>query len=95
MYVGVYVFVVHADFGEITLWVGVLLVACNSFTRPAQWLGLLSPIFVAFLLINVSGIPLLEKAADEKWGGEKDYQVYKQTVPVLIPFIGRRGNAKF
>lgn len=85
----------RTDFGEITLWVGVLLVASSSFTRPAQWCGVLSPVFVAFLLINVSGIPLLEKAADEKWGEEKDYQQYKQHVPVLIPVIGRRGNAKF
>ncbi len=49
-----------------------------------QWVTLISPVFVIFLLTKVSGIPMLEKAADERWGGQDDYEVYKKNTPVLI-----------
>merc|ERR1711976_1007554 len=74
-------------FGEICLWIGVLVCASSSFTRPAHWLGVVSPVFVAFLLIFVSGIPLLEKSANEKFRDDPAYQAYKARVPVLIPFV--------
>ena len=49
-----------------------------------QWATLISPVFVAFLLIKVSGIPMLEDKADERWGGQDDYEDYKRRTPVLI-----------
>jgi hypothetical protein len=83
------------DFGEITLWFGIFLSASSGYSRINQWLSICSPLFVAFLLIYISGIPLLEKLADEKYKDNKEYKLYKQSVPVLIPFIGRAGNSKF
>ena len=71
-------------FGEIVLWTGVLLIAVPVL-QGWQWLALLSPVFVALLLIKGSGIPLLEKKADRKWGGEPEYETYKKNTPVLIP----------
>ena len=50
-----------------------------------QWIALISPIFVTLLLTRVSGVPMLEKRADEKWGGQEDYEAYKKNTPVLIP----------
>ena len=50
-----------------------------------RWLTLISPVFVTLLLTRVSGIPLLEKRADAKWGGQEDYLTYKKKTPVLIP----------
>jgi steroid 5-alpha reductase family enzyme len=50
-----------------------------------QWIALISPIFVTLLLTRVSGIPLLEKKADQKWGGQENYEEYKKNTPVLIP----------
>lgn len=55
----------------------------------------LSPIFVGLLLIFVSGIPLLEQKADKKFGDNDEYKIYKATTPVLIPLIGRKGDAMF
>lgn len=69
--------------GEIVLWIGIAIISCPVF-RGWQWLGLISPIFVFFLLVFVSGIPLLEKRADEKWGGQDAYETYKQKTPLLI-----------
>lgn len=83
------------DFGEIVLWFGIFIVASSGFQRSNNWISLFSPFFVALLLIYVSGIPLLEKLANEKYKDNKEYKLYKEKVPVLIPFIGRRGDAKF
>ena len=71
-------------FGEIVLWAGVAIVALPVL-HGWQWATLISPVFVAFLLIKVSGIPMLEEKADQRWGGQDDYEDYKRRVPVLIP----------
>jgi steroid 5-alpha reductase family enzyme len=76
-------------FGEIVLWAGVALLAAPTF-RGAQWAALLSPVFVAVLLLRISGVPILEKQADERWGGRPDYERYKAETPVLIPRPPRR-----
>ncbi len=79
------------------LWTGIAIVACNAryFNMWHIICSLLSPLFVATLLINVSGVNLLEAASDKKWGEDLKYRAYKKTTPVLIPFIGRKGNAAF
>jgi steroid 5-alpha reductase family enzyme len=71
-------------FGEIVLWVGVAIIALPVL-RGWQWVTLISPVFVALLITRISGVPLLEKRADEKWGGQEDYEAYKERTPVLIP----------
>jgi steroid 5-alpha reductase family enzyme len=76
-------------FGEIVLWIGVMIIALPVL-QGWQWVALISPVFVTLLLTRVSGIPLLEKKADQKWGGQTDYEAYKKGTPVLIP----RVNAK-
>lgn len=71
-------------FGEIVLWLGVAIVAFPVL-QGWQLLMLSSPFWVAYLLIKVSGIPLLESRSDEKWGGANDYETYKENTPVLVP----------
>jgi steroid 5-alpha reductase family enzyme len=71
-------------FGEIMLWIGVAVITLPVL-KGWQWVALISPVFVTLLLTRVSGVPLLEKRADEKWGGQKDYEDYKKRTPVLIP----------
>ena len=71
-------------FGEIVLWTGITIIALPVL-QGWQWVALISPIFVTLLLTRVSGIPLLEKRADEKWGGQNEYESYKARTPVLIP----------
>jgi len=71
-------------FGEIVLWLGVAIIALPVL-QGWQWIAMISPIFVTLLLTRVSGIPLLEKKADKKWGGQEDYEEYKKKTPVLIP----------
>jgi steroid 5-alpha reductase family enzyme len=71
-------------FGEITLWVGVAIMALPVL-QGWQWAALVSPVFVALLLIKGSGVPPLEEKADKAWGGQPDYEAYKKNTPVLIP----------
>jgi steroid 5-alpha reductase family enzyme len=71
-------------FGEIVLWIGVAVIALPVL-RGWQWVTLISPLFVTLLLTRVSGVPMLEKRADGKWGGQEDYEAYKARTPVLIP----------
>lgn len=71
-------------FGEIVLWVGVALIALPTL-EGWRWVTLISPVFVVLLLTRVSGIPMLEARADEKWGGQPEYEAYKASTPVLIP----------
>ena len=71
-------------FGEIVLWTGVALIAASTL-RGWQWVTMISPVFVAFLLTRVSGIPLLEARADARWGDHDSYRRYKANTPALIP----------
>lgn len=75
-------------FGEITLWTGVAIIALPVL-QGWQLLTLVSPLFVFVLLTRVSGIPLLEKRADENWGGRQDYEEYKARTSQLVPLPPR------
>jgi steroid 5-alpha reductase family enzyme len=74
--------------GEILVWVGVYL-----YTFPGlsglQHIAIASPLFITFLLVFVSGIPILERNADRKFGKSREYQEYKTKTGVLLPKLGR------
>ena len=72
-------------FGEISLWIGIYLISVPSFTG-IEYLTLISPIFVYILLTRMSGINMLEKIADQRYGNLPEYQEYKKNTPVLIPY---------
>ncbi len=71
-------------FGEIVLWSGIAIMALPVLAGW-QFVTLISPFFVALLLIRVSGIPLLEKRGEEKWGSDAAYRSYVENTPVLVP----------
>lgn len=71
-------------FGEIVIWIGMAVIALPVL-QGWQWAALISPVFVIFLLTKVSGVPMLEQKADERWGGQDDYEEYKRLTPVLVP----------
>lgn len=71
-------------FGEILLWIGIAFFGISCFTglERVAWI---SPIFIFILLTKVSGIPILDRRAFEKWGGNQEYQKYRDRTPALIP----------
>ena len=70
-------------FGEITLWLGVAVVAFPVLSGW-QYATLISPVFVYLLLTRISGIPLLESRGKKKWGHEPEYQAYRERTPALF-----------
>ena len=71
-------------FGEILLWLGVALVALPALSGW-QLVTMISPLFVTFLLIKVSGVRLLEDSAQQRWGEDPEYRDYVARTPVLVP----------
>lgn len=71
-------------FGEITLWVGIALIALPALSGW-QYATLISPVFVYLLLTRISGLPMLESRAKRRWGDEPEFQAYKRNTPVLVP----------
>lgn len=77
-------------FGEILLWTGIAVIALPELAG-GQYITLISPVFVALLLIKVSGVRMLEARADKQWGNDPDYQAYKANTPSLMLRPPRRG----
>jgi len=71
-------------FGEIFLWTGIAFfgVSCFSGLERVAWI---SPIFIYILLTKVSGTPILDRRALEKWGDDPLYQKYRENTPALVP----------
>ena len=44
-----------------------------------------SPAFVTFLLLKVSGVPMSEGKYDKRYGDRKDYQKWKRETPMFVP----------
>lgn len=71
--------------GEMLLWAGAAVLCCGCFRESSQLAAAVAgPAFTAFLLLCVSGVPMLEKAADAKWGQQAAYVRYKQTTPMVL-----------
>ncbi|HAU02872.1 MAG TPA: hypothetical protein DCS26_07805, partial [Porticoccaceae bacterium] len=70
-------------FGEITLWLGLSLVALPVLSGW-QLATMISPVFVYLLLTRVSGITLLEAMSNKKWGDDPAYIAYRDSTPALM-----------
>ena len=76
-------------FGEILVWWGIWLYALPSLSG-LDHLAALGPIFITLLLLFVSGIPLLEKAATIRYAGRADYAAYRAATSILVPLPPRK-----
>ena len=71
-------------FGEIILWIGIFIITLPSISG-IDYITIISPIFVYFLLNKISGINLLEIKAQKRWGELESYKAYRSKTPQLIP----------
>jgi steroid 5-alpha reductase family enzyme len=69
-------------FGEVTQWWGIWLVALAV---PGGWLGVLGPLTISFLILKVSGIPMLERA----FAGNPAFEEYKKRTSAFFPLPPR------
>ena len=78
-------------FGEILAWWGVALVAL-PFLSGWRLLYMAGPVFITVLLLFVSGVPLLEKSWEEKWGGDPAFREYKASTRLRVPLPKKGGG---
>jgi steroid 5-alpha reductase family enzyme len=69
--------------GEIILWTGIAISSFSSL-QGTQYFTLISPLFTYLLLVHVSGINILEKNGQKKWGHLKEYEEYLKKTPKLL-----------
>jgi len=65
-------------FGEVTLWWGIYLIAVAA---GAGWPMIIGPLTITFLILKVSGIPMLEK----KYEGNPEFEEYRQRTSAFFP----------
>jgi len=71
-------------FGEAVLWWGCFVI---GFAASHMWWLILSPILVTALLLQVSGIALMEESIDQRRPGYADY---KRRVSAFVPWPPKR-----
>lgn len=72
-------------FGEILVWLGIYIYCFGYLSNAHRLVGLVSPVIISLMLMFVTGIPKLEKYADQKWGNNTAYREYKKTTSILVP----------
>ena len=78
--------------GELTLWWGFFIRCAAGFAAPGAnagagvWVAaVISPLFITYLLLGFSGMPLLEASGNKRYGSRDDYRIYKQrTSPIFL-----------
>ncbi|MBD3280421.1 DUF1295 domain-containing protein [Candidatus Dojkabacteria bacterium] len=73
-------------FGELLCWWGIfvyVLPILNYFL----FLSLIGPLTITTLILFISGIPTIEKKYDERYKDNPEYQKYKESTHVIIPFL--------
>jgi steroid 5-alpha reductase family enzyme len=73
-------------FGEMVFWTGVFVSGLTVYASAVEWacsiLGYLGIIYVMF-----GGARRLEIRQDKNYGDDPEYQRYKSTTPIMIPFV--------
>jgi steroid 5-alpha reductase family enzyme len=84
MQTGLWKFTRHPNyFGEILMWWGIFIITIPS---SNSFYFIVGPITITFLLLFVSGIPMLEK----KYKGNAAFEDYKKRTSMLIPMPPRK-----
>ena len=69
-------------FGEVALWWGIFLIALSV---PGGWRTVIGPVTISFLILKVSGIPMLEA----KYRGHPQYEEYQRRTSSFFPLPPR------
>jgi steroid 5-alpha reductase family enzyme len=79
-------------FGEVVLWWGLFILALPSFSSTMLFAAV-GPVFITLLILFVSGVPPLEKSAEEKYGKDPSYRAYKRRTSIFVPLPPRGESA--
>ncbi|MCT4612638.1 MAG: DUF1295 domain-containing protein [Clostridia bacterium] len=70
-------------FGEATMWWGIFII---SYAATENVYGIISPMLITYLLLYVSGVPMLEK----RYEGNKEFEEYKKHTNKFIPWFRKK-----
>jgi steroid 5-alpha reductase family enzyme len=71
--------------GEVLVWLGIYVYCSSAFTDASSAItALVSPLFIFVMIRFVSGVPILEKQADAKWGSDLAYKRYKKHSGLML-----------
>ena len=73
-------------FGESLMWWGIFLAALGT---PGGWMTVASPALLTFLLVRVSGVPMLER----RYAGNAEFQAYARRTNAFVPGPPRKAPA--
>ncbi len=65
-------------FGEVTMWWGIFLISVGTNYWP---ITIISPVTITYLILKVSGVPLLEK----KYQDDPDFKKYAIRTSIFFP----------
>jgi steroid 5-alpha reductase family enzyme len=74
-------------FGEATMWWGIFLIVVSAGITP---ITIISPLLITFMLLFVSGVPMLEK----KYRDNPDFQAYAKLTSKFFPLPPKRSERK-
>lgn len=83
---GLWKFTRHPNyFGEATMWWGLFIIGLS---QRLALISIVSPILITYLLVFVSGVPLLEK----KYENNSEFQKYAKKTSIFIPWFTKKGG---
>lgn len=81
---GLWTYTRHPNyFGEVMLWWGLWII---SLSAPLSLIGIIGPLTITFLILKVSGVPMLEKKMQE----HPDFAEYKKRASMFFPLLPRK-----
>ena len=73
-------------FGEMVFWTGVFVSGLNVYHTAAEWICAILG-YVGIIYVMFGGARRLEIRQDKNYGNDPEYQRYKSTTPIMIPFL--------
>ena len=88
---GVWQYTRHPNyFGEAAMWWGIFLISCvSAHDAVAVCLRMIGPATITFMLLQVSGVTMLEN----KYKGNLEYEEYQKNTSSFIPLIPEKSES--
>lgn len=74
-------------FGDALLWWGFYLIACSA----GAWWTVFSPVLMTFLLVNVSGVAMLERSLKKT---KPEFEAYARRVNAFLPWFPKQDKSE-
>ena len=72
--------------GEMIFWTGVFISGINVYHNAVEWICAIAG-FAGIIYVMFGGARRLEIRQDKNYGDNPEYQKYKSSTPIMIPFI--------